>query len=102
MPDAVSANAWLSRFRRITQLGFPASYPLVQFPNAPLLVALGASLVGRLLDPDAARYTAAVAFLGLAVWAWLEAVTGINLFRRVLGAGFLVYLAVELGGRLTT
>ena len=27
-------------FKRLTQLSFPRSYPIVQFPNAPLILGL--------------------------------------------------------------
>ena len=51
---------------------------------------------------DAARYASAVTVLGLAIWAWLEVTAGVNLFRRALGGVALVYLTVQLGGRLTS
>ena len=68
------------------QRGWPPSFPLVQFPNAPLLVAIAAWVVAKLTDGavhDAARgvFTAA-----LAAWAVLELTRGSNWVRRVLGA----------------
>ena len=41
------------------QRGWPASFPLVQFPNAPLVVALGAWLVAALTDGAALYNTKA-------------------------------------------
>jgi len=68
----------------------------VQLPNAPLWVGLGGSAVAAVVDDgvvhDGARI---VATAGLAVWAILEVTQGVNWFRRVLGAGFLVYLLVS-------
>lgn len=53
------------------------------------------------MSGDAARpYLDAVVTLSLGVWAYLELTAGANWFRRLLGAGFLVYLVVRLGGRL--
>lgn len=82
------------------QQGWPASFPLVQFPNVPLLLALAAGVVGRLAGDGAQPYTDAVASLFLGIWAYLELTDGVNWFRRALGAGFLVYVTIKLGTRL--
>lgn len=74
---------------------------LVQFPNAPLVVALAASLAGRFVGDTARPYTDAVFSLFAAVWAYLELTDGSNWFRRAVGAGFLVYLTVRVGTRLS-
>jgi hypothetical protein len=87
--------AVLDLWRR-AQHGWPARYPVVQFPNAPLLVALAASLAGRVLhggSHDAARV---VSYAGLAAWAGLELTQGVNAVRRLAGAGVLAYVAVRL------
>ena len=65
-------------------------------PNAPLAVALIASVAGRLTDGEAHRYASAVFYVALGIWAFGEATTGVNWFRRLLGAGFLVYVVVRL------
>jgi len=80
---------------RRAQHGWPASFPVVQFPNAPLIVALVASVIGHLSTGTLHDVARAVSLLGLIVWAVLEVVSGVNWLRRVLGAGFLVYLAVR-------
>lgn len=89
-----------SELWRVGQHGFPARYPVVQLPNAPLLLALVASLVSRFLDGDGYAYARAVFFLGLAAWAWLEITLGVNAFRRVVGVAGALYLVVSLGGEL--
>jgi hypothetical protein len=89
----------MSAWRRL-QHGWPPAYPLAQFPNAPLLLALVASLVSRAVDGDAAAYARAVFYLGLGAWAWLELTGGTNGFRRVLGAAALLLIAVRLGSAL--
>jgi hypothetical protein len=32
-------------FKRLTQFSFPRSYPIVQFPNAPLILAFASGLL---------------------------------------------------------
>jgi hypothetical protein len=71
------------------QRGWPRRFPLVQLPNAPLLVALaGRRLVPRAPGPGRALFAA-----GLGVWAWRELTDGANWVRRLLGAGALAWLA---------
>jgi hypothetical protein len=42
MPMPRLLSVWLS-FKRLTQLGFPRRFPIVQFPNLPLIIAFLAS-----------------------------------------------------------
>lgn len=79
------------------QHGWPASFPVVQFPNAPLLVALGGWLVALLTDGSAHAYARATFYAGLAAWAWIELADGTNRFRRALGAGGFVYVVIKVG-----
>ena len=46
------------------------------------------------------RFGRAIAILGLTVWAWLEAVDGVNWFRHLVGIGALVWLVISLAGQL--
>jgi hypothetical protein len=78
------------------QHGWPARYPLVQFPNAPLLAALAGAVAGRVLHGTAHDAARAVFYTGLAVWAGVELTQGVNAVRRLAGAGVLAYLAVRL------
>lgn len=82
------------------QEGWPRSYPIAQFPNAPLLVALAGWLLAALANGAAQDTGRAIFTVGLGVWAWGEAVDGVNWFRRLLGAGALVWLVVSLAGEL--
>ncbi|MDQ6842617.1 MAG: hypothetical protein M3025_09375, partial [Actinomycetota bacterium] len=34
-------------FKRLTRLSFPRSYPIVQFPNAPLILAFASGLLAQ-------------------------------------------------------
>ncbi len=87
------------RWRR-AQRGWPASFPLAQFPNAPLLGALGGWLVGAMTDGSVHSYARAAFYVGLAAWAWEELAGGMNWVRRALGAGGLVYVVVKVGAAL--
>lgn len=89
------------RWRR-AQRGWPARYPIVQFPNAPLLVGLAGWGVAELADGSMQAYARAVFHVGISVWAWGELTGGANRFRRVLGAAGLVYVVVELGAAVST
>jgi hypothetical protein len=78
------------------QDGWPRRFPIVQFPNPPLLLALGGWAVAASTDGTAHDAGRVVFTVGLAVWAWQEAVEGVNWFRRVLGSGVLVWIVVTL------
>jgi hypothetical protein len=87
------------RWRR-GQRGWPASFPLVQFPNAPLIAALGAWLVAALTNGSVHDYARAAFYAGLTAWAWEELTGGVNWVRRALGAAGLVYVVVKVGAAL--
>ena len=82
------------------QRGWPAGFPIAQFPNAPLLVALGGWVVAEVTDGSVHAYARAVFYVGLAAWAWEELASGANWVRRALGAGGLVYVVVKVGAAL--
>lgn len=82
------------------QRGWPASFPLVQFPNPPLILALTGMLVAELTSGEVHDYARATFYTGIAAWAWLELTSGDNWVRRVLGAGGLVFVVVRVGEAL--
>jgi hypothetical protein len=90
----------LEQLWRRGQRGWPPGFPVVQFPNAPLTVALGGWVVAVATDGSAHAYARATFYTGLAAWAWLELADGTNWFRRALGAGGLVYVVVKVGAAL--
>jgi hypothetical protein len=73
-------------------------YVVGQFPNAPLVFGLIGLVASWILSADSAAhaFARAVFYVGVAVWAWLELTDGVNGFRRVLGAGGLVFVLVSL------
>jgi hypothetical protein len=69
----------------------PPAFPLVQFPNPPLIVAVVAGAAARLAPAPAAGVADAVSKLGLIVWAYQEVVDGANWFRQLLGVAGTAY-----------
>jgi hypothetical protein len=71
---------------------------IAQWPNAPLLVFLGAWALDQILDPSGWFGSALgiVATGALAVWALDELLRGVNPWRRLLGFGVLCLLAMRL------
>jgi hypothetical protein len=87
---------------KTAQRGWPPGYPLVQFPNAPLLLAIGGMVVAALTDDTVHDYAQATVYAGLTAWAWEELAAGDNAVRRLLGAGGLVYVVVRVGQALSS
>ena len=86
-------------WRRL-QVGWPSRFPIVQFPNPPLLLAFGGWGLAAATIGTAHDIGRAVFIIGLGVWAWAEMVSGVNWLRRLLGAGALVWLFAALAGEL--
>ncbi len=87
-------------FKHLTTLGYPRRFPVVQFPNLPLIIALVASEVSRHVGGTGHAYVLAVAFLAMTIWAYEELALGTNWFRRLLGLAFMVDLVVRVAGGL--
>ncbi len=94
LPRAPSA-LWRG-FKRLTQLGWPRDFPIVQFPNAPLVLALLAGAMAAQTHGSLHAYANAIAYLALIVWAYEELVHGVNWFRHLLGFGYAISTAVHL------
>lgn len=90
----------ISSAKRLARLGWPRGFPVVQFPNPPLMLALLATAAGHLTHGDAHRLTRSVFYLALSVWAYDEARHGVNWFRRLLGLGFAIFIIIELARAL--
>jgi hypothetical protein len=95
------STAW-SAYKRLTELGFPARFPIAQFPNPPLIVAFLAAAASALVDGTAHSYAMSVAYLATAVWAYEELVEGVNWFRRLVGSGVAILLIVRVADALQT
>jgi hypothetical protein len=103
-PDGASRSAWAAplwaAFRRLTQRSFPRRFPIAQFPNLPLVIALVAGEAGNLVSGSAHTYAASVSYLALMIWAYEELVHGVNWFRHLLGLAFTVFLIVRVAHAL--
>lgn len=93
------SRAW-SGFKWLTSLGFPRRFPIVQFPNLPLIVAFLAGEASLGLHGEAHFYARSVAYLGMTVWAYEELVDGVNWFRHLLGLVYSVILIVRVAHAL--
>lgn len=89
-----------SDFKRLTEIGFPRSFPLVQFPNAPLIVGLLAGAIGGVVHGREHDYAVAISYLAIGVWAYEELTQGVNWFRRLLGAAFAILMVVRIANAL--
>jgi hypothetical protein len=96
----VSDRSPLRDLWRGGQRGWPASFPLAQFPNGPLLAALGAWVLATLSDGSLHHYARAAFYAALAAWSWDELARGANWVRRALGVAGLVYVVVKVGAAL--
>jgi hypothetical protein len=90
----------LAALWRRGQVGWPQRYPVAQFPNPPLIAAGAGAALAAVTDGTVHDVGRVVAIAGLAVWAWQELTSGVNAFRRALGAVALVAIAVRLAGEL--
>ncbi len=97
---ALEGLAVRARFKRLTTLGWPRSFPLVQFPNAPLIVAFIAGEVAAYAHGAAHADASAVSYLALAIWAYEELTAGVNWFRHLLGLAYAVSTITHLAGAL--
>lgn len=90
----------LAELWRRGQRGWPAGFPIAQFPNPPLLVALGGWTVAAVSDGSVHDAARAVFLVALGAWAWEELADGANWVRRLVGAGGLVYVVAEVASEL--
>jgi hypothetical protein len=96
----VTARARLRDLWRRGKRGWPASFPVAQLPNPPLLVAFGGWFVAALTHGSVHSYARATFYAGLSAWGWGELTCGANWVRRSLGAAGLVYVVVKVGQAL--
>jgi hypothetical protein len=81
--------------------GWPRQYPILQAPNAPVLVAWAFRLAARSTDGRARAVAEAGSQAALAVWAYGELASGANAVPRALGAIGLGYVAARVTRRLS-
>lgn len=82
------------------QRGWPADAPVAQFPNAPLLTAIAAWIVGHFTSGFVHDAASAVFYVALTCFAWWEVTDGVNNGRRVMGAAVLLFVVFSLAQKL--
>jgi hypothetical protein len=87
-------------FGRLTQLGFPRNFPIVQVPNTPLILAFVAGQVGGHVHGVNHDYASSVGYLAMTIWAYEELVHGVNWFRHLLGFAYVIIMAMRLAAAL--
>jgi hypothetical protein len=81
----------------------PRRFPIVQFPNPPLILAMLAAAVARTTHGSRSRKALLLSRLALLDWSAEEITTGSNWFRRLLGvAGGAYTLAMLRRDRVST
>ena len=69
------STAWRAG-QHLTTLGYPRRFPVVQFPNLPLIVALIAGYGSRYISGTGHAYLLAVGYLAMTIWAYEELAPG--------------------------
>jgi hypothetical protein len=80
----------------LTQIGLPRRFPIVQFPNVPLILAFLAGAAGSHLHGATRSYATAAAYLAMTVWAYEELARGVNWFRRLLGLAYMIIMIMRV------
>ncbi|HEX4465972.1 MAG TPA: hypothetical protein VH025_02190, partial [Solirubrobacteraceae bacterium] len=84
----------------VAGLSFPRRFPIVQFPNVPLIVAFLAGETGHLIRGGGHPYAVSIAYLAMAIWAYEELVDGVNWFRHLLGFSYVVIMVLRVAHAL--
>jgi hypothetical protein len=92
-------RVWLA-FKGLTELGFPRRFPIVQFPNLPLIIAFLAGEAGRWVQGTEHTYTASASYLAMTIWAYEELTNGVNWFRHLLGAAYAIIMVTRVAHAL--
>lgn len=74
----------------------PRRFPIFQFPNTSLTVAMLAGALGRTARGPLSRNATLLSRLALLLWSAEEMATGVNWFRRLLGTMGGVYALAML------
>lgn len=74
----------------------PRRFPIVQFPNGPLMVAMASRVAAERLGDEPGRGAKNLSSVALLVWGLQELSDGANWFRRLIGLGGVAYGAASL------
>jgi hypothetical protein len=76
----------------------PRSFPIVQFPNRPLIATVLAAAIASVTHGETSAAARLVSRLALLVWSAEEIVDGANWFRRLLGLSGAAWGVAQLAG----
>ncbi len=93
---SVDRERVLAGVTRVRQFSWPRGFPLVQFPNVPLIVAFIGGVAANMMHGAGHRDALAVSYLAMALWAYEELVDGVNWFRHLLGLVYVVSTLTHL------
>lgn len=87
--------------KRVRGFGWPHDFPLVQFPNMPLIAAFAGGQAAAVFHGAGHVAAAVVSYAALTIWAYEELVDGVNWFRHLLGLVYMIstvaHIALALG-----
>lgn len=83
-------------YSRLTKIGFPPHFQIVQFPNIPLATSLIAGEISRFVHGSSHAYLVAISYVAETIWAYEELSSGVNWFRRLLGLTYAIILLMRI------
>jgi hypothetical protein len=98
--QGLDRDALVAGLRRVTEFGWPRRFPIVQFPNAALILAFTAGQASLYLHGAGHADARAISYLAMTVWAYEELAHGVNWFRHLLGLVYLISTAMHLAAAL--
>ncbi len=69
---------------------------IFQKPNPPLIAAAIGFVIEKIADGDIQKFGAVLSISSLIIWSYQELTTGVNLFRKILGAIVLIITLIKL------
>ena len=72
-------------------------FVVAQVPNVPIVIwAVSIALNKLVQDQTVSTIISSIGTVSLTVWAMLEIISGVNLFRKILGSVVLAYIVYSL------
>ena len=78
------------------EFGWPHDFPIIQFPNLPLLAAFAGGQAAAVLHGAGHTTAAVVSYAAMTIWAYEELVDGVNWFRHLLGLVYIISTAAHI------
>lgn len=72
------------------------NFTIFQMPNPPLILAGFGYLIELITHGDLKIFGTSLMIISLTIWAYLEIVSGVNWFRRLLGTFVIINTFIKL------